>query len=71
MHAMPADDRRMRDRWIGALFAVGSLCFGLASMASQWASATRPAIGVTFFVGSLFFTSAAFLQDARSTTTRR
>src|SRR3954468_16839462 len=31
-------------------------------MASQWASAPRPAIGVTFFVGSLFFTSAAFLQ---------
>jgi hypothetical protein len=52
----------MRDRWIGALFAVGSLCFWLASMASQWASVTRPGIGVTFFVGSLFFTSAAYLQ---------
>src|SRR4051812_27188418 len=31
-------------------------------VASQWASAPRPAIGVTFFVGSLFFTAASYLQ---------
>ena len=44
------------------LFAVGSLCFAVASFASQWASAPRPAIGVTFFAGSVFFTLAAFVQ---------
>jgi hypothetical protein len=48
--------------WMGLLFAVGSLCFAVAAFVSQWASAPRPAIGVTFFVGSIFFTSAAYLQ---------
>jgi hypothetical protein len=52
--------------WIGALFALGSLCFAVAAIASMWASAPRPAIGVTFFVGSLFFTSAAYLQYAEA-----
>jgi hypothetical protein len=50
--------------WIGALFAVGSVCFLVASMASQWASVSRPGIGMTFFVGSIFFTSAGYLQYA-------
>jgi hypothetical protein len=49
-------------RSIGLLFAVGSLCFAVAAIASQWASTPRPGIGVTFFVGSLAFTAAAFLQ---------
>jgi len=48
--------------WMGLLFAVGSLCFAVAAFVSQWASAPRPAIGVTFFVGSIFFTAAAYLQ---------
>jgi hypothetical protein len=48
--------------WMGVLFAVGSTCFAVASFASQWASAPRPAIGVTFFAGSVFFTLAAFVQ---------
>ena len=48
--------------WMGVLFAIGSTCFGVAATASQWASVTRPGIGITFFVGSIFFTSAAFLQ---------
>jgi hypothetical protein len=48
--------------WTGAGFGVGALCFAVAAIASQWASAPRPAIGVTFFVGSLFFTGAAYLQ---------
>ena len=48
--------------WIGALFAVGSTCFAVAAIASQWASASRPAIGITYFVGSVFFTVAAYLQ---------
>jgi hypothetical protein len=48
--------------WTGVGFAVGSLCFAVAAMASQWASAPRPGIGVTFFAGSVFFTAAAYLQ---------
>ena len=50
------------NRWIGGGFAIGAACFAVSAIASQWASASRPAIGVTFFVGSLFFTTAAFLQ---------
>jgi hypothetical protein len=50
------------DWWMGALFAIGSACFAVASFLSQWASVPRPGIGVTFFAGSIFFTSAAFLQ---------
>jgi hypothetical protein len=48
------------------LFAVGSICFLVASMISQWASVPRDGIGVTFFVGSLFFTTAAYLQYAEA-----
>ncbi len=53
---------RRRGWWMSVLFAVGSLCFLVAAVASQWASSPRPAIGVTFFVGSIFFTSASYLQ---------
>ncbi len=48
--------------WMATLFALGSACFLVASVASQWASTSRPAIGVVFFIGSLLFTSAAYLQ---------
>ena len=47
---------------MGILFAIGSACFAVASFISQWGSVPRPGIGVTFFAGSVFFTSAAFLQ---------
>jgi hypothetical protein len=47
--------------WTGMLFAAGSICFAVASFASQWASAPRPAIGVTFFAGSIAFTLASCL----------
>jgi hypothetical protein len=60
--ASGGDDARMRDRWIGLGFAIGSVCFWAASTASQWSSVTRPGIGVTFFAGSIFFTGAAYLQ---------
>jgi YrhK-like protein len=47
---------------MSVLFALGSLCFTVAAIAAQWASASRPGIGVTFFVGSIFFTCASYLQ---------
>jgi hypothetical protein len=48
-------------RWLAALFAVGSICFLVASVAAQWASSPRPPIGVTFFAGSLLLTAASYL----------
>jgi YrhK-like protein len=53
---------RRRGWWMSVLFALGSLCFTVAALASQWGSSSRPAIGVTFFVGSILFTSASYLQ---------
>jgi hypothetical protein len=47
---------------MGVLFAIGSTCFAVASFISQWGSVPRPGIGVTFFAGSIFFTSAALVQ---------
>ena len=47
-------------------FGVGSACFAAASFVSQWASVPRSGIGVTFFVGSLFFTTAAARQYAHA-----
>ncbi|MCO8120209.1 hypothetical protein NHH03_00545 [Stieleria sp. TO1_6] len=54
--------------WIGFLFAVGALCFAAASslsllpsIASQW-QINPGAINRLFFIGSIPFTSAAYLQ---------
>jgi hypothetical protein len=51
-------------RWMSGLFALGSTCFLAASVASQWASSSRPAIGVTFFAGSVCFLVASALAYA-------
>jgi hypothetical protein len=53
-------------RWMAALFAVGASCFLLASLTAQWASSPRPAIGVTFFAGSLLFTAGCYLGFAEA-----
>jgi YrhK-like protein len=48
--------------WIGVLFMIGSTAFALGS-APFYAELFEPAVvGVTFFVGSIFFTSAGYLQ---------
>jgi YrhK-like protein len=48
-------------RRIGVLFMVGSACFAVASVPG--ASDVLPgAVGVTYFIGSIFFTSAGFEQ---------
>jgi hypothetical protein len=57
--------------WIAVLFAIGSSCFLVAALASQWSSVTRPGIGVTFFVGSIFFTTAAYFQHWLAVRTQR
>ena len=53
---------RCRGWWIAILFAIGSLLFAIGSVPA-YASAVG-AIGdtVTYFVGSLFFTTASFLS---------
>jgi len=60
-----------RSWWMSVLFALGSLCFTVAAVAAQWASVSRPGIGVTFFVGSLLFTSAAYLQYSETVNVER
>lgn len=51
-----------RSWWMALLFGLGSVCFAGAAIVSQWASVPRPGIGVTYFVGSILFTIAAYLQ---------
>jgi drug/metabolite transporter (DMT)-like permease len=48
--------------WIGVLFMVGSTAFALGS-APFYAELVEPdLVGITFFVGSIFFTTASLLQ---------
>src|SRR3954451_5261376 len=48
--------------WIGALFAIGSVCFMLGPLPGFIQLVGSAADGTVFFVGSVFFTSAALLQ---------
>ena len=56
---------------MAVLFVFGSFCFLVGGVAAQWARTSRPAIGVVFFVGSIFFTSAAYLQYAEAVNVER
>ncbi len=55
-----------RGWWIGVLFAIGSFLFALGALPGYAAAAGTKVDSATFFVGSLFFTSAAFLQYRES-----
>jgi hypothetical protein len=46
---------------IGVLFMVGSACFAVASLPAA-SELSVPAVGITYFIGSIFFTTAAFEQ---------
>lgn len=48
--------------WQGVLFGVGSICFGLGSVPLFFDDVSASITAWTFFVGSVFFTSAASLQ---------
>ena len=48
--------------WIAVLFIVGSACFVIAPLSPYLNLVGPTADGVTFFVGSVFFTAAATLQ---------
>src|SRR3954464_5484215 len=53
---------------IGSLFAVGSACFALGSVPAYADAVGGVADAVTFFVGSIFFTTASFLQLVQAQT---
>jgi hypothetical protein len=48
--------------WVGTLFMIGSACFALGSAPGYASAVGVSADNTTFFVGSLFFTTAAALQ---------
>ena len=48
--------------WIAVLFSLGSVCFLVAPLPAFLAWAGPPTVAGTFFVGSVFFTTAAALQ---------
>ena len=56
--------RWTRQWWIAILFMVGSLCFALGSVPGYASLVGVVADSATFFVGSIFFTSAGYLQFA-------
>lgn len=58
-----------RAEWrVGALFAIGSVCFMLGPLPGFVQLVGSAADGTVFFVGSVFFTSAALLQLLQLTT---
>jgi hypothetical protein len=48
-------------RRIGVLFMIGSACFAVASLPAA-SNVSEVAVGITYFAGSIFFTTAAFEQ---------
>lgn len=50
------------NRWIGSLFAIGSACFAVGVVPGYLDAVGAVADAATFFVGSIFFTSAGTLQ---------
>ena len=57
---------RARGWWIATLFAVGSGLFALGAIPGYAGMVGARTDSITFFVGSIFFTSAAFLQYRES-----
>ena len=60
-------DPREADWWVAACFAVGSLCFVLGATPGYLNLVGVEADGITYFVGSIWFTTAAWLQVLVST----
>jgi hypothetical protein len=55
-----------RTWWIAALFSIGSLCFAVGALPSYIGAVSARTDGITFFVGSLFFTAASYLCFAEA-----
>jgi hypothetical protein len=54
-------------RRAGILFIVGSTCFALGSFPPYFLNMSAQVVGVTFFIGSVFFTSAGLTQLLETT----
>jgi hypothetical protein len=48
--------------WIGILFSIGAVCFAIGAVPGYLSTIGNNYDNLTFFIGSLFFTTAAFLQ---------
>ncbi|HXN62145.1 MAG TPA: hypothetical protein VN886_16985 [Acidimicrobiales bacterium] len=48
--------------WIGVLFAIGSVCFAVGACPPYATRVGTDADNLTYFIGSIFFTTAALLQ---------
>lgn len=48
--------------WMSALFSIGSICFALGSLPRFFDNVAPDLVAWTFFVGSIFFTSASVVQ---------
>ncbi len=57
---------RSRGWWIALLFAIGSILFALGALPAYASTVGTTPTAITFFVGSIFFTSAATLQYRES-----
>lgn len=57
--------------WIGVLFAIGATCFALGSTQAYISWTGIHTDSMTYFVGSIFFTTAAFLQYIETVNTRK
>jgi hypothetical protein len=57
---------RLLGWWIAVLFMIGSACFAGAAVPGLALVAPASVLGAVFFTGSLFFTSAAYLQYVQS-----
>ena len=57
--------------WIGVLFMIGSACFAVPSVSAAAAAMGAEAAAITYFVGSIFFTSAGYLQFFESVNAAR
>ncbi len=55
--------------WIGVLFAIGSACFALGALPSYADGVGTNVDNLTYFIGSIFFTTAALLQYVEAATT--
>ncbi|WP_064750460.1 hypothetical protein [Solirubrobacter soli] len=59
----PVASSRRRERWMAALFAIGSTCFLVGPFPGYVGLVGPEADAVTFFVGSIFFTGGGALQS--------
>ncbi len=51
--------------WIGALFAIGSTCFLVGPVPAYESAVGARTTAMTYFIGSIFFTTAAYLSYAQ------